>query len=117
MTNAMDAVELKNEDLEKVSGGVRLKKSTAKSRNDVCFGWDSQFLNVLLRGRDGQCDRYGSFKAWWHMGEIEKAWASVGIEVNSYGYLLNGQRISRDEAMAHAESVVGIHLQESDWNW
>ena len=56
-------MKLKNEnkltdaDLEQVVGGGQLDQ-------------DSRFLNVLLRGREGQCGRYGVWTAKNHVDEI-----------------------------------------------
>ena len=110
-------MKLKNEnkltdaDLEQVMGG------------DKDLANDSRFLNVLLRGREGQCGRYGSWRSDWHLGEVTKAWASVGVE---YGvdddedclyYRIDGKEVSQYEAWLHAEQVVGKHLKHSDWDW
>ena len=119
-------MKLKNEnkladvDLEQVVGGGQLDQ-------------DSRFLNVLLRGREGQCGRYGSWTVKKHRDEIVRAWASVGVEfsdtVTPYGgphackpsksfhYSINGKEVSQYEAWAHAEQVVGKHLKHSDWDW
>ena len=65
------------------------------------IGEDSRFFNVLLRGRPEQCDRYGEWRIAWgdHEDEIEKAWASVGVNVylSRDGY--NTYRISNGEAV------------------
>ena len=118
----MEDKKLTMEEMEQVAGGR---------------GWetadDSRFLNVLLRGRPGQCDRYGNRTYASHTDEIARAWASVGIRAEfregSGGrftftspegdnrYYLDGKQISRDAAWAHAEQVVGKHLQKSDWKW
>ena len=105
--------KLTDEELDRVAGG-----------NVTELADDSKFLNVLLRGRPEQCDRYGAWRAQFHGDEIALAWLSVGIMAppdNSIGipskYYLHGKQISRDEAMAHAEQVVGKHLSSKDWNW
>ncbi len=110
-------MKLKNEnkltdaDLEQVMGG------------DKDLADDSRFLNVLLRGREGQCGRYGSWRSDWHLGEVTRAWASVGVE---YGvdddedclyYRINGKEVSQHDAWLHAEQVVGKHLKRADWDW
>ena len=115
-------MKLKNEnkltdaDLEQVAGGGQLDQ-------------DSRFLNVLLRGREGQCGRYGVWTAKNHVDEIRRAWASVGVELtetvelyeyvacSDFHYLINGKEVSQYEAWAHAEQVVGKHLKHSDWDW
>lgn len=87
---------------------------------------DSRFLNVLLRGREGQCDRYGSFKVFFCIGivdEIEKAWKAVGIDAKlDYAgyqnrYYLDGKLISCDQAYYHAQQVVGKTLRRYDYNY
>ena len=111
----MEDKKLTIEEMELVAGGKNPETSN-----------DSRFLNVLLRGRSGQCDRYGTFTSGSHHAEIAAAWASVGIRADfregrgraSYNvYYLGDKQISRDEAWAHAEQVVGKHLQRKDWDW
>ena len=114
----MEEKKLTMEEMELVAGGEVSETS-----------YDSKFLNVLLRGRPGQCDRYGTWKAGSkeHEAEIARAWASVGIKVviNDHSlykeisneYYLNGKQIPRAAAWAHAEQVVGKHLQKKDWDW
>ena len=116
--NKMDKMDkiLTAEEMEMVSGGSSQETSD-----------DSRFLNVLLHGRAGRCDRYGTWRAGCNKPEIVTAWASVGIKavLNDHSmyqtisneYYLNGKQISRDEAWAHAEQVVGRHLAKSEWNW
>ena len=108
--------KLTDADLEQVVGGGQLDQ-------------DSRFLNVLLRGREGQCGRYGVWTAKNHVDEIRRAWASVGVELtetvelyeyvpgSDFHYLINGKEVSQYEAWAHAEQVVGKHLKHSDWDW
>ena len=112
--------KLADDDLEQVVGGSLLSD-------------DSRYLNVLLRGREGQCERYGAWTVKGHSDEIVRAWASVGVEfsdtVTSYGgphackpsksfhYCINGKEVSRYEAWLHAEQVVGKHLKRADWDW
>ena len=111
--------ELSKEELEQVSGGCDYETSN-----------DSRFLNVLLRGTDyHRCDRYGKFKIFWGSSkrygpceDIENSWRVLGIEMVPYAcdhneYWMNGKRITRDEAWAHAEAVVGKHLERKDWDW
>lgn len=88
---------------------------------------DSRFLNVLLHEtkKYHQCDRYGEFIMFWSDNarqDLKKSWNSLGIEIEFglFGentYKLNGNKISRDEAWAHAESLVDKHLTEAQWNW
>ena len=119
--------ELNVEQLDAVVGG-----SLENERAD-----DSRFLNVLLRGRPGQCNRYGEWKCNCNstygfedrIREIEAAWKSVGITAvmcKGYGdnveyYLGNEVNphyvISRQEAWTHAMKVVGKKLVHSDWYW
>ena len=112
--------ELNVEQLEQVAGG------TTDQAAD-----DSRFLNVLLRGRPGQCDRYGEYKlsdATYHacrrLNEIREAWASVGVDAYPFNggsrenvYVINGQGVTREQAWAHAQKVVGKTLKKSDWYW
>ena len=106
---------MSDEELDKVSGGT-LRESAD----------DSRFLNVLLHGTDKyhQCDRYGEWRMLSSAGarkDLKKSWNSLGIEVEHYfgknTYKLNGKEISRAEAWAHAESLVGKHLTKEQWNW
>ncbi len=104
------------EELDKVSGGTLSEDAD-----------DSRFLNVLLQGTNKyhQCDRYGEFKLFWSAGaahdDLTKAWNSLGIEITystaGNEYRLNGNKISREEAWAHAESLVGKHLTREQWYW
>ena len=103
-----------NLELEKVAGGTCYEISD-----------DSKFLNVLLHKttKYHQCDRYGATRALFS-GDVEKSWNSLGIKVKfdpSIGvpnkYFKDGKEISREKAWAHAESLVGKHLTEAQWNW
>ncbi len=92
---------------------------------------DSKFLNVLLQGRPGQPDRYGAAKCFFSLSgdipnELTAAWKSVGIEFDNKcdmgngatnTYKLNGKQITQAQAWAHAEQVVGRHLENHEWNW
>ena len=84
---------------------------------------DSRFLNVLLRGRPGQCDRYGDYMVGGKIPEIQQAWASVGVtmltERNDAGHYhqINGKTVSAEEAYNYAMKVVGKQLKPSDWYW
>ena len=108
--------KLTDDELDKVAGGT-LRESAD----------DSRFLNVLLNGTNKyhQCDRYGEFNMFFGAGAREdliKSWNSLGIELKEdfyeYNtYRLNGKEISRAEAWAHAEKLVGKHLTEAQWNW
>ena len=108
--------KLTDDELDKVAGGTL--------REDAD---DSRFLNVLLQGTNKyhQCDRYGEFRMLWSAGaahdDLRKAWNSLGIEITystaGSEYRLNGNKISREEAWAHAESLVGKHLTKEQWNW
>lgn len=112
--------ELNEKDLSNVSGGGHLVDIAFESDSNISeynLSDDSRYLNVLLRGRAGQCDRYGSFKAAFYSGEIKNAWSTVGISLSDGHYFLGGQQISRTGAMAHAASVVGKTLKQSDWDW
>ena len=103
---------LSDEELKEISGGSCYESAD-----------DSRFLNVLLQGTNyHQCDRYGATKMFFGIGisDVFKAWKSLGIEFESYPvrankYLLDGKEITRDEAWAHAEKLVGKHLTEKDW--
>ena len=106
---------MSDDELDKVSGGDLGELAD-----------DSRFLNVLLHGTNKyhQCDRYGEFRMFWSKparDDVKKSWNSLGIEVeHNLGeniYKLNGNKISRAEAWAHAESLVGKHLTEAQWNW
>ena len=107
---------MSDDELDKVAGG---------SPGELAD--DSRFLNVLLHGTNKyhQCDRYGDFRLFWSddsRNDLIKSWNSLGIELEGsfckYNtYKLNGNKISREEAWAHAESLVGKHLTKEQWNW
>ena len=105
------------EELDQVSGG-----SPGELAND------SRFLNVLLQGEKKyhQCDRYGEFTMFWSSGareELDKAWNSLGVEVeryageNTYIRSWDKKKMSQAEAWEYAESKVGKHLTKEQWNW
>ena len=108
--------QLTDDELEQVVGGDKLAD-------------DSRYLNVLLRGREGQCGRYGYWTAENHYDEIVRAWASVRVEFytavtngvtgsnETYHYKINGKEVSQYDAWLHAEQVVGKHLKRADWDW
>ena len=110
--------KLTDDELDKVAGGTPGESAD-----------DSRFLNVLLHGTNKyhQCDRYGEFKMYWNdssRNDLIKSWNSLGIEITystsgliQNTYRLNGNKISREEAWAHAESLVGKHLTKEQWNW
>jgi len=111
--------KIPNEDLEAVSGGSCYETAD-----------DSRFLNVLLAGRPGHCDRYGATRIWAedHDKEIKDAWASVGIKAvlnngnifstgTNNSYYLNGQWITQEQARQHAMDVTGVHLTRAQWDW
>ncbi len=105
------------EDMDEIAGG-----------NYSQMANDTRFLNVLLRGRSDQPDRYGEWKCGGVnfrdaiIAEMQQAWKSVGISFTAVPkrdniYKLGEKTLTQAEAWAHAEKVVGRHLQESDWNW
>lgn len=108
---------MSDDELDNVSGGV----------NYARLADDSRFLNVLLRGREGHCDRYGSWRVRFNKKEVINAWKSVGVDcyANSsvFGesgintYEINGKAVTQEQAWAHAEQVVGKHLEQSEWDW
>ena len=93
---------------------------------------DSRFLNVLLRGHPGQCDRYGETYVGDHIVEIQKAWKTVGVELEIDYYYnradgvplggtcyhkINGEYVDAETAYRHAMKVTGKNLKPSDWYW
>ena len=115
----LDKNKLSAEEMELVSGG-----SAGETADD------SRFLNVLLQGRNGQCDRYGAARMRLedHDHEIREAWAAAGVEATIHTgniltsgfnntYKINGVKVSRTQAMQHAMNVVGRQLKDSDWKW
>ena len=104
--------KLTNAELEQVAGGGTWEAQIAQ---------DSRFLNVLLRGREGHCGRYGVWQAPLHSDEIQRAWASVGVDyilhTPNKGYYIHGRCVNQYEAWLHAEQVVGKHLKRADWDW
>lgn len=110
-------VEMSAEELDCVSGGGYLSA-------------DSKFLNVLLRGNSAQPDRVGEWKAFWNSNNIKQsvqdAWKSVGVLSNSNCdyYIFYKTKLgygwypcTREQAMAHAQEVMGVSLSQSDWDW
>ena len=91
MADNAKPVELTSEELKSVAGG-RIK-STSSKKSASFFGnmsGDSKFLNVLLAGRAGCCDRYGVFKVFFNTSEVISAWNSVGIQIGpDNGYYLD----------------------------
>lgn len=109
--NKLNIEELKisKAELEQVTGGDAMAD-------------DSRFLNVLLRGREGHCDRYGAWTVIDHYDEVVRAWASVGVEFycdeeGAYYWLIDGKYVPQYRAWLRAEQVVGKHLTRSDWDW
>jgi len=113
------AKKLSQDDLSYVSGG-----SAGETADD------SRFLNVLLRGKPYQCDRYGAWRIRTedHDAEIKRAWNSVGVDVVFHNghlfssgspneYSINGKKVTQYDAMEHAMKVTGIRLKKSDWDW
>jgi len=88
---------------------------------------DSRFLNVLLAGRPGQCDRYGATRIFFesHEKEIKNAWAAVGVlaELNDGWtvvgnfYLAGGKWVSQEEARQYAMNYIGKHITRAQWDW
>ena len=88
---------------------------------------DSRFLNVLLAGRPGQCDRYGATRIFFesHEKEIQNAWASIGVlahlqdgwTVLDNRYLVNGQWVDQEAARQYAMKVTGVYLTRAQWDW
>ena len=91
---------------------------------------DSRFLNVLLGGN--VCDRYGETYAGDHIVEIQKAWKTVGVELEIDYYYnrtdgvplggtcyhkINGEYVDAETAYRHAMKVTGKNLKPSDWYW
>lgn len=103
---------ISDEELDGVSGGTPFETAD-----------DSRFLNVLLRGRPEQPERVGAWRAGYRskQKEVKMAFASVGIDFEASSddniYRIDGLRVSQQAAWAHAEKVVGKHLEKSDWDW
>ena len=122
MKEKFEGKELNAEQLENVAGGVRAELSE-----------DSQFLNVLLQGRSGQCKRYteddfgasgfgGLFLKRDILKEIGKAWEAAGVRCefsyhgeNSYFSMKDGKKMTRLEAMNYAQDFVGKHMSSAEW--
>ncbi len=115
----MEAKKISMEAMENVNGGNALETSD-----------DSRFLNVVLQGRAGKCDRYGepTMRLSDHDKEIADAWASVGINAKIYTgnfftsgddnrYYINGSELTRKQAMDHAMMITGRQVKKSDWRW
>ena len=106
--------KLSDEELEQVSGG-----SLGETADD------SRFLNVLMYGRAGQCDRYGKTRIAFSSAavrDVKNAWAALGIEfsdatIGDNSYKLGNYYITRQMAWEHAEKVCGRHLERKDWDW
>lgn len=115
--NAM--VEMSEEELNSVSGG-----------GECDISGDSKFLNVLLRGHAAQPDRIGKWKAFWNgdaiFDSLRAAWDVAGICLTDNGFYCIREKTSignilyectREQAMAHAQKVMGVSLSQSDWDW
>ena len=113
--------ELSTEQMEEVAGG-----NGAETAND------SRFLNVLLRGRPGQPNRYGETRceAMYECAsirrEVQAAWATVGIRMsvskkcpyhNEYYDMTTGKEMGQYTAYERAMKRVGKTLKKSDWYW
>ena len=104
---------LKNEQLDRVAGGTWAQTAD-----------DSRFLNSL----NGSTNRYGANRISFTSSteieeEVQRGWATVGIEFNWHGmlgdneYYLNGTKISQGEARRHAMEVTGKIMDVKDWDW
>ncbi len=106
-------------DMANVSGGDALETAD-----------DSRFLNVVLQGRSGRCDRYGepSMRLGNHDQEVARAWAAVGVKAEIHTgnfftsgddnrYYINGTELTRKVVMQHAMMITGRNLKKSDWFW
>ena len=104
---------MSDDELDNVAGGNCFEMSN-----------DNRFLNRL----NGSTNRYTESQIYLqgdgHYKEIEKGWASVGINchchpglVGDNSYFLNGKEISQGEARQHAMNVVGKQMTESDWKY
>ena len=104
-----DELELmSDEKLEGVAGGSNLESSD-----------DSKFLNTLLKGTSyHQCKQYSEKDLKDDLEarlDVLLSWSSIGVEIKLLDnekniYILNGKEITRAEALAHAENLVGKHL-------
>ena len=111
-----NGTKLSDEELSKVAGGMCYETAD-----------DTRFLNSL----NGSVDRLGQFKVMMTRtiaGQVEKAWADVGIEAkvnkslynspfDKNTYKLNGKVITQEQARQHAMEVTGHHMNENEWNW
>ena len=107
MTNEMminNKELLSMNELDQVAGGTTTELSN-----------DSRFLNVLLRGRAGQPNRYGELKC--HFADLWGVDTRMGPQSLLNKYYINGKKVTRAEAWSHAEAVVGKHLIHSEWDW
>ncbi len=119
MKKEMENKKVSLEAMENVAGGNALETSD-----------DSRFLNVVLQGRAGKCDRYGepTMRLGNHDQEIANAWASVGIKAKIHTgnfftsgddntYFINDAELTRKQAMDHAMMITGRQVKKSDWKW
>ena len=91
---------------------------------------DNRFLNYLLG--DSVCEIIEPFKASNKQERdrkvmkldrtLEEAWAKVGVTCVAYArvsicniYEIDGKRVSRGDAMRHAQKVLGKYVKDSDW--
>ena len=111
--------KLTDEELDLVAGGNAEQTSE-----------DSKFLNVILRGRPGQCDRYGTLRVRMKNCDsaIREAWKSVGVDATIKSgnalteggdniYKIGGKTVDQCDAMQHAMDVVGKQLRRKNWDW
>ncbi len=105
MTNRMTI-----DDLGQVAGGT-LKESSN----------DSKFLGAL----NSSCERFGTGMIYWSTQakkEVIGAWEKCGVRVilsdrNPNEYFIMNTKVSQDEAMKHAQGVVGKNIDRSAWDW
>ena len=109
----MATKKLSDNSLDFVSGGTSYETAD-----------DSRFLNVLLAGKPGQCDRYGDDRIYCekHGHQVQRAWAAAGVTAfiskDSLNYYLGGGKwLTQEQAREFAMNFVGKHLKKSDWDW
>ncbi len=108
MTKLDDSKKVSMENMEQVAGGTAVETSD-----------DSKFLNKLAN----LCDRYGSGMVYWSnevKQEVTDAWAKVGVrfvrsDYKTNQYFIGDKEVSQADAMAHAQSVIGVQLKPEDW--
>ena len=91
------------------------------SANGIETAYDSQFLNDMGLAPD----RFGNFHVTFHWSSdskmVDSAWAKVGVvctttSICSNKYVINGKKVSREEAYRYAAAKLGRTIDYSKYD-